>query len=174
MSGGWGAQWLLALKFVHIAAVCVWVAGLVALLLVLARHRPHDDQSRYTRLRLLTQSGYVRLTSPAAVIAIGAGIPLIFLRGPYAPWLYAKLALVGLLCVIHALVGNAIIKLAEARGDVQLRRPRWLLAMLLPVTLGILVLVLLKPPLDVDQLDALDGLMQPQGRDLPVPRKVPI
>ena len=44
-----------ALKFLHIAALSIWCAGLVGLPLLLARHAPSDDQHRYSRRRLVTR-----------------------------------------------------------------------------------------------------------------------
>lgn len=164
-----GPQWLLAMKFVHIAAVCFWMVGLVALGLLLARYRKGMGQRDYSELRLLTHYGYVRLASPAAVIATGAGIVLIFMRELYVPWMFTKLALIGLLCVVHMLIGNSIIRIAEKQQP-PLFSSWWLLGALLPVTLGILLLVLAKPALKPEWPQ---HWLETQERQLPLSRKVP-
>ena len=85
------------LKAIHIMALLLWTAGLLSLPLMLARHEEGEHQFRYARIRKFTHYSYTRLVTPAAVIAIAAGTPLIFLRGMFVPWLFAKLALVAML-----------------------------------------------------------------------------
>lgn len=154
------------LKALHIMALLLWMAGLLSLPLMLARHEEGEHQFRYARIRKFTHYSYTRLVTPAAVIAIAAGTPLIFLRGVFVPWLFAKLALVALLVALHAYVGHIVLKMGEESGEQQ-PPPAWpMLAALCVLILGILSLVLLKPPLDAQQLPEL--LHQPIGRHLPL------
>lgn len=155
-----------ALKALHIAALLLWMAGLLSLPMMLARHEEGEHQFRYARIRKFTHYSYTRLVTPAAVIAIAAGVPLIFLRGMFVPWLFAKLTLVALLVTVHAYVGHVVLKMGEEAGEQQ-PPPAWpmvgAICLLIP---AILLLVLLKPDLDVQQLP--EFLRQPMERQLPL------
>lgn len=160
-----------ALKFFHIAALSVWCAGIVGLPLLLARHDPADDQAEFSRTRLVTHYAYVRIVTPAAVIAIALGTILVFLRGVFVPWMFAKLALVGLLVLIHAWIGHVTLKLGEEKGDYRPPPAGLLLGMSLLAMLAILALVLGKPILGEELVPA--WLLGTQGQPLPL-REVPI
>ncbi|EQB05511.1 hypothetical protein L288_12765 [Sphingobium quisquiliarum P25] len=154
------------LKALHIAALLLWTAGLLSLPLMLARHEEGEHQFRYARIRKFTHYSYTRLITPAAVIAIAAGVPLIFLRELFVPWLFAKLALVALLVTVHAYVGHIVLKMGEEAGERQ-PPPAWpMVAALCLLIPAILLLVLLKPPLDTQLVPEL--LQQPLGRQLPL------
>ncbi len=154
------------LKALHIMALLLWMAGLLSLPLMLAKHEEGEHQFRYAKIRKFTHYSYTRLVTPAAVIAIAAGTPLIFLRGIFVPWLFAKLVLVAALVALHAYVGHIVLKMGEESGE-QPAPPAWpVMTGLGLLILGILVLVLLKPALDAYQLPEL--LHQPLGRYLPL------
>lgn len=154
------------LKAVHIAALVTWVAGLIALPLMLARHEEGEHQWRYTRIRRFTHFSYTRLVTPAAIVAIVAGTPLIFLRELFVPWLFAKLALVGMLVALHAYVGHVVLTMGEQPDDRQ-PPPAWpMTAGVFAVTAAILVLVLSKPSLEAGVLP--DFLQRPMDRHLPL------
>ncbi len=155
-------------KGLHIAALLCWAAGLVALPLMLAHHRERDSQSEYARLRLLTHYTYIALVTPAAVLAIGFGTALIFLRQVFEPWLFVKLLVVGALVALHVYVGHTVLMMSERKGTYR-PLPAWLtvgaIVALLVLVLG---LVLAKPALD--GLDDLwpAWLREPRHRQLPV------
>ncbi|MFZ3483560.1 CopD family protein [Sphingomonas sp. 3-13AW] len=157
---------IVAIKFLHIAALAIWCAGLVGLPLLLAKHAPDDEQEDFSRLRLLTHNAYIRVVTPAAVIAIAMGTALIFLRDAFVPWMFAKLVLVGLLVLVHGWLGHITVSIGEHQGDYA-PRPAWppLAASLASMTV-ILGLVLGKP-LITEKL-APDWLNEPQGQPLPV------
>lgn len=156
---------VLALKTIHITTLIIWCAGLLALPLLLAGDHRNLAQSDYTRLRLTLQNGYIAVITPAAVIAVTAGTALIFLRGLYVPWMFAKLVMVGFLVGLHGLTGHAIIAIGEAPGEAQLNLaiPRLVAAVLLMAI--ILLLVLAKP--DVPLTLVPDWLQQPLGLQSP-------
>jgi len=162
--------WLtLIFKALHISAIALWAVGLIMLPLLFRRYRPGLSDAAYARFRKLTHHSYVRFLTPVAVVAVGTGIVLILMRGIFEPWLYAKLALVSLLAVLHAYIGHMIVQTAETRGTVRLPSPYLVLAPVLLVLVGILVLVLAKPVL---ALDWPQWMTQPQSWSLP--RWVPI
>lgn len=158
-------------KFGHIAALLVWCAGLIALPIMLAQHQHGDGQDRYARVRKFTHYSYTRLVTPAAVIAVGAGIVLIFLRETFVPWFFAKMVFVGALVVLHALIGGIVIRMGEERGDVIAPRPLVPVVLVIGVIVAILALVLAKPVISPGS--APEWLQSPRNQSLPVD-EVPI
>jgi uncharacterized membrane protein len=139
------AVWL---KFIHIAAIALWAAGIVSLPgLYVQRAHIAKDQDLF-RLQKIVRFSYVRILSPAAFIAIASGTGLIFLQEPYSGWFSVKLMLVGMLVVIHVMTGLVIIRLFE-EGEVY---PVWrfVTATILSggVVCGILFVVLARPMVD--------------------------
>lgn len=155
-----------ALKFLHIAALSIWCAGLVGLPLLLALHHPADEQTHFSRLRMVTHRAYVSVVTPAAVIAISLGTVLVFVREVFVPWMFVKLALVGLLVLAHAWIGHVTLQVGERKGAYRLPHPAPLLAASGIVMIAILILVLGKPVLS--DLLAPPWLLTPRGQTLPV------
>lgn len=151
-------------KFAHIAALLVWCAGLIALPIMLAQHEHGDSQHRYARIRKFTHYSYTHLVTPAAVIAVGAGIVLIFLRQTFVPWFFAKLAFVGALVVLHALIGGVVIRMGEEKGDVIAPRPFLPVALVIGTIVAILALVLAKPVISPGS--APEWLQSPRNESL--------
>ncbi|WP_439533994.1 CopD family protein [Polymorphobacter sp.] len=162
---------LVALKTVHIAALIIWCAGLLALPLLLMADHEGQSQSAYTRLRLTLQNAYVGVVTPAAIVAVAVGTALIFVAEVYVPWMFAKLVAVGFLVGLHGLTGHAIIAIGERPGEARLLLaiPRLVAALLLMII--ILVLVLAKPVIPLDLVP--DWLMTPRDIQLPLD-EVPI
>lgn len=159
------------LKSLHVAMLLIWCAGLFALPLMLARHDPAIGQADYARIRKATHYAYTFFITPAAVIAIGSGTGLIFVRGVFVTWLFAKLVFVAALVGFHVWVGYVLVDKAERQGVHKTPHPTLPLFLLtLPIT-GILFLVLAKP--DLGQIPLPDWLQQPLGNQLPfdVPRR---
>ena len=152
-------------KALHLATLIVWCAGLFALPLTLALHDPAASQADYTRIRHITHFGYVYAITPAALVAIGSGTALIFLREVYVPWLFAKLVFVAILVGFHGWIGGVLARVTETEGTHIPPRPLLPLMLLLVPILTILVLVLAKP--DLDKIAMPDWLMEPQGGQLP-------
>ena len=152
-------------KALHIAALILWCAGLIALPLVLAKHSRDEAQTTYARLRLLTHDSYTMIVTPAAVVAIAAGTALIYLRGVFEPWMFAKLVAVGLLVCLHAFVGHVVLLMSERRGEyAPPSAVPLVVASILTMTV-VLLLVLAKPVVpDI----APAWLKTPQNRQLPV------
>lgn len=155
-----------ALKALHIVALVVWCAGLFALPLMLTKHDPQHSQTAYARLRELSQFAYTALLTPAAVIAIAAGTALIFMRGVFEPWMFAKLAAVGLLVCLHAWQGSSLIKMGETVGQHRPPRARLMIVLAIPIMAIALVLVLAKPSFSTAHFP--DWLTAPRDRQLPV------
>ena len=155
-------------KFLHIAALCIWCAGLVGLPLVLARHDTAHGQPEYGRLRVLTHNAYTGIVTPAAVLTIVMGTALVFMRGVFVPWMFAKLVAVGVLVLLHAWIGHVTLVVGEQRGSYDPPRgwPVATVSIAALASITILVLVLGKPLL-ADRL-APRWLTHTQDQPLPV------
>ena len=112
---GWALALIPYFKAVHITALIVWCAGLLALPLMLSRQNSGNTREDYVRIRRATHLTYTIGLTPAAVIAVVAGTWLIFLREALVPWLYAKLVFVALLVIAHAWIGRIVVTVAEKR-----------------------------------------------------------
>lgn len=133
------------LKALHIATLLVWCAGLFYLPALVAAHPRTRDLTAFHRLRIMIRFSYVAVTSPAAVLAVGSGIALIFLSGSLGNWLVVKLTAISLMTLYHLYCGWMIARLHEKRV---VRRPGFHLAgMIVPATLipAIFWLALQKP-----------------------------
>jgi putative membrane protein len=108
----------------------------------------------------------VGVVTPAAVIAIALGTLLVFLRDVFVPWMFVKLALVGVLVLAHAWIGHMTLQVGEQHGDYKPPPAGPLLAVSGAAMLAILVLVLGKPLLA--EWLAPSWLLTPQGQPLPV------
>ncbi len=165
VAGGGRGMILAWVKALHLAALILWCAGLFALPLALSKHSLDESQADYARLRRITHYSYTRIVTPAAVIAILAGTALIFLRGVFVPWMFAKLVAVGLLVALHAFVGHVVVLMSERRGEYAPATSKPLIAVTIVVMTVVLLLVLGKPVVP-DLTPA--WLDEPLNRHLPV------
>ncbi len=166
MAARGGGGMIVAIKLLHIAALSIWCAGLVGLPLLLAKHDTADEQTDYARLRMLTHRFYISVVTPAAVVSIAMGTALIFLRGVFVPWMFAKLVLVGLLVLLHGFVGHMTVTIGESGGGYAPKRAWPFVTVATAAMVLILVLVLGKPLLS--ERIAPDWLLEPQDQPLPV------
>jgi putative membrane protein len=168
LGAGSDRDMITAVKFLHIAALAIWCAGLVGLPLVLAKHDADHEQLEYSRLRVLTHRAYTSIFTPAAVIAITMGTALVFMRGVFVPWMFAKLVGVGVLVLLHAWIGHITVTVGERQGNYD--PPRALPLLTLSITasavIAILLLVLGKPQLSEGLVP--DWLLRPLYQPLPV------
>jgi protoporphyrinogen IX oxidase len=99
------------LKFVHIASISIWSAGLVSLPgLYVQRAHVKDEEALY-RLQMMVRFAYVAIISPSAFVAVASGIMLIFGQQTFAGWFSVKLFFVICLVFLHVLTGLVIIRL---------------------------------------------------------------
>ena len=153
-------------KALHIIGIVIWGAGLIGLPIMLGQHMPDHGQEDYARVRRFTHYGYTHLLTPAAVIAVAAGMALLFLRGVFVPWMFAKLALVGALVALHAWVGTTVLVMGEETNERQ-PPPAPILVILCAILLvAILFIVLAKPPIGAAIFP--DWLRSPRGIQLPL------
>lgn len=147
-------------KFMHIAAIAIWAAGVVSLPGLYVQRAHAKDEDALLRLQRLVRFAYVAVISPAAFLAVVTGTALIFLRQTFEPWFSVKLAFVGVLATFHVLTGLVVIRLFR-KGEIY---PVWrfVTATVLSgaVVVAIFFIVLAKPAID---LAVLDVLAEPGG-----------
>lgn len=152
-------------KAMHLSFVAVWIAGLFALPLMLARHDRAIVQAEFAQIRRATHFGYVWVVTPMAILAITTGAVLIFLRDVFTVWIFAKLVLVTLLVAMHAWVGHTIIAVAETEGQHEPPQPLLATVVIFGLVVGVLFLVLSKP--ELEEIAMPSWLLEPLGRQLP-------
>lgn len=99
------------LKFVHIATISLWAAGLVCLPFLFAQRKSVATDAELHRIHSLVRFFYIVILSPTAFVAIGSGTGLIFLQQTFEPWFQLKLVAVGLLVLIHVASGRVTLSL---------------------------------------------------------------
>jgi protoporphyrinogen IX oxidase len=105
------------LKSAHVVGLAVWCAGLLALPMLLAARRPGADGPDLWRLQRIARFCFIRLASPAAVLAVGTGIALVFLREVADDtWFGLKLAAVGGLAALHVRAGYVVVGVFRSGG----------------------------------------------------------
>ena len=160
------------LKFVHVAALAVWCAGLLYVPALLAMHADVAARGEFIRLRRATRLAFVALLAPAAVVAVASGTALLFRADALHGWMFLKLAIVGVLVVAQLGLGALLNRLAATDE----RPPRWLVPVAMPVLLsamgGILWLVLAEPAVPHGWLP--EPLQRPGGLQEWVSRETPI
>ncbi len=156
-----------ALKFFHIAALSLWCAGLLLLPVLLQRADNPVREGEAARMRMFAHHAYNAIVSPAAVIATVAGGMLLFARWVFDPWMFVKLALIGVLVLMHTYVGHCVTRLGE-RGYVRPVLPPTVLFLGgFAIMCAILFVVLAKPQLNADVMP--DWLRTPVGGQLLFP-----
>ena len=153
------------LKALHIGALILWCGGLLALPFILIRHAPTTAPERYDTVRIASHLTYILCVTPAAVIAVIAGTWLIFLREVFSPWLYAKLALVGLLVIAHARIGHLVAMVGEEPERPISAELYLVTSSVIFTATAILFLVLAKPSFAF--LVFPEWLSEPRGYQLP-------
>jgi uncharacterized membrane protein len=161
----WAEALIPHLKALHLGFLALWMAGLLALPRMLARHDDDLVRADYALIRRATHYSFIWAVTPAAVLAISSGGLLIFMREVFTVWLFAKLVLVTALVAVHAWIGHIIVAVAETGGEHD--PPGALLPALVTcgLILGILTLVLAKP--ELEELPMPSWLNTPLGRQLP-------
>ena len=137
---------MLWVKSLHIIAMVTWFAGLFYLPRLFVYHALTRDAISSERFKVMEGKLYVGIMTPGAVLTIASGLWLWLGYGIGGGWLYAKLALVMILIAHHVWLGKLMIDFRHDRnrhGDVFYRWINEIPA--LPVLIGVVLLVVLKP-----------------------------
>lgn len=152
---------LTLLKFIHLAAIAVWSAGLIVLPFMLQQRAALADGPELDRLHRFTRLVFVGLTSPAAFVAISSGTALIFLQTTFVEWFSLKMVLVGLMTMLHVVAGLVMAHLYEPGGRFGSLSFVALTTGYIVLIVAILWLVLAKP--DIDSNSFATKLFSPGG-----------
>ena len=140
------------LKFIHIATIAIWAAGLICLPFLFAQRKDVGHQAALHRLHAMVRFLYVAILSPTAFVAVGSGTALIFLRSTFEPWFALKLVLVGVMVFIHVFSGLLILRLFDETARYSHIRYIVVTGGTLAIVSAILAVVSGKPDIDVDSI----------------------
>ena len=137
---------MLWIKSLHIIFMVTWFAGLFYLPRLFVYHVLADDAPGKERFKLMERKLYVGIMTPGAVLTVVSGLWLWLGYGITGGWLYAKLALVAILIAHHVWLGKLMLDLRNERNRHGDTFYRWINEIpALPVLVGIVLLVVLKP-----------------------------
>jgi putative membrane protein len=149
------------LKFLHLATISIWSAGLIVLPYLFRQRRLLTAGPDLDRLHRITRFVFVATASPAAVLAIGSGTALIFTQATFREWFTLKMALVGMMVMLHVVAGLVAMRLFAPGGHFGPRSYAALTSGYLALIVAILWVVLAKPAIDSTQF--AQELFQPGG-----------
>ena len=160
------------LKFIHLAAISIWSAGLIALPFLFRQRVLAGSRMDFDRLHRMTRFVYVAMTSPAAVIAIGSGTALIFFQATFQEWFSIKMALVAIMVMLHVAAGVTLPRVFLPGGSFgSFPYATWSGAYVVVIT-AIICVALAKPHIDANQFAI--ALFSPGGlRHVLVETKMP-
>jgi protoporphyrinogen IX oxidase len=139
-------------KLLHVTAIAFWAGGLICILFL---HPRINRSPAEARIRDVMHFSLGTIIAPAAYIAIASGAWLIFLRSTFVPWFTFKLAFVGLLIIAHMLIARSIMNLFGDRTPNSLGFLIGLMTVIGVAVMGVLVLVLAKPEIDMREYAAI-------------------
>lgn len=133
----------LLLKVAHVAAMIVWIGGLLMQAFLLRTSALHMAE----RSVIVSAQRWDRqLTVPAMLLAWSCGLALAGMGNWLAaPWLGVKLALVVILSALHGVQGGSLRRMADGQGRGPAPLLRHSLVILLGCMAGIVLLVVVKP-----------------------------
>ena len=139
------------LKFIHLAAITIWSAGLIVLPFLFWQRRTLRAGMDLERLHRMTHFVYVGMASPAAFIAIGSGTALIFLQATFQEWFTIKMVLVGAMVMLHVAAGLVLARIFLPDGRFGRMSYVALSSAYCVLIIAIVWVVLAKPHIDSNQ-----------------------
>jgi len=136
---------MLWIKTFHVVFMVTWFAGLFYLPRLFVYHAMAEDAPSRERFKIMERKLYYGIMTPGAVLTVVFGSWLWLGYGITGGWLYAKLALVGILIVYHLWCGRL---LADFRHDRNTRGHvwyRWFNELPVVLLIAIVALVVVKP-----------------------------
>lgn len=129
----------------HIAFLLIWSAALLYFPFLLVRQVEDDGIDSQLSAIHMQRTLYAYVMTPSALLAVGAGIWLIFERGFIGGWLHVKLALVLLMVFFHVYCGSEMDKIR--RGEQRRTSVVYRIVPIVPALLitAIITLVSAKP-----------------------------
>jgi protoporphyrinogen IX oxidase len=136
---------MLWIKSFHIIFMVTWFAGLFYLPRLFVYHAMSEDTASRERFKVMERKLFVGIMTPGALLTIVSGLWLWLEYGFYGGWLYAKMALVGVLVVYHIYCGKLMNDFRRDRNRHGHVFYRWLNELPVVVLIAIILLVELQP-----------------------------
>ncbi|ORU91359.1 MAG: hypothetical protein A6F72_02080 [Cycloclasticus sp. symbiont of Poecilosclerida sp. N] len=132
------------LKALHLIFMVTWFAGLFYLPRLFVYHAMSDDETSNERFKMMERKLFFGIMTPSLILTLGFGI---WMLSDYAwavfgqsGWLHAKLSLIALLCVYHAMCAKWLIAFKHNQNTHGHVYFRWMNE--LPVLLLVLIIIL--------------------------------
>jgi putative membrane protein len=137
---------MLWIKSLHIIFFVSWYAGLFYLPRLFVYHAMATDPIGIERFKVMERKLYYGIMAPSAILTIISGLWLWLGYGIGGGWMYAKLALVAILVVLHLWLGKFMRDFREDRNRHSHVFYRWVNEIpAFPVLIGIVLLVVFRP-----------------------------
>ncbi len=136
---------MLWIKSFHIIFMVTWFAGLFYLPRLFVYHAMSEDTASRERFKVMERKLFVGIMTPGALLTIVSGLWLWLEYGFYGGWLYAKMALVGVLVVYHIYCGKLMNDFRRDRNRYGHVFYRWLNELPVVVLIAVILLVELQP-----------------------------
>ena len=130
---------------VHIFGIVLWISGLLMTTLLLSRHARETSPEARAALSRLERKAMRAIADPGSLLAIAAGITLIFTDRSYylhAAWLHIKLLFVVALIFMHGYIGIEMKRMQKGTGTLTAGRAWAFFATVLVIFLVILIVTL--------------------------------
>jgi protoporphyrinogen IX oxidase len=159
------------LKLLHVTALSIWAGGILLMPVLLGQREAAGEGNALHRLHAFSRFAYITVISPAAFVAIGSGIALIFAREVFTAWFAVKLLFVGILVALHVWTGLLVLSVFNEGQRFAPWRVGLSLGVLSLVMGAIFYVVLDKPEIALDGLPA--ALTEPGGLQALAVRFIP-
>ena len=136
---------MLWIKSFHIIFMVTWFAGLFYLPRLFVYHAMSEDTASRERFKVMERKLFVGIMTPGALLTIVSGLWLWLEYGFYGGWLYAKMALVGVLVAYHIYCGKLMNDFRRDRNRYGHVFYRWLNELPVVVLIAVILLVELQP-----------------------------
>ena len=137
---------MLWVKSLHIIAMVTWFAGLFYLPRLFVYHAMTTDAAGIERFKTMERKLYFGIMAPGAILTVIFGPWMWLGYGVTGAWLHAKIALVVVLIAHHAWLGKLMLDFRHDRNRHGHVFYRWINEIpALPVLIGVVLLVVLKP-----------------------------
>lgn len=136
---------MLWVKALHIVFVIAWFAGLFYLPRLFVYHAQAEDTLSRERFKVMERKLYRGIMEPAMGLTLVFGVWMWLGYGFSGGWLYAKLALVGVLVGYHIWLGKLVKAFARDANTRSHVFYRWINELPVVLLLAIVVLVVVKP-----------------------------
>ena len=135
---------MLWLKALHIIFVVTWFAGLFYLPRLFVYHAMAEDAAGRERFKVMERKLYWGIMAPGAVLSILFGMLLLNYFG-LAGWIYAKLAVVGVVAGYHLYCGKLLSDFAHDRNTRSHLWYRWFNEVPVVLLAAAVILAVVKP-----------------------------